>query len=143
MPATTESGPRTPLILGFLIGGAVLIGLSMFANGKRGSAPAAVPHREIIVPDTAVMNPVVLRFRTPADLQLTHMGWMADDMHLHVVTDSVDLMPGAEDLTPMAGDTFAWRLPPMSAGEHYIRLFWSDERHVPRGDTTVALIRVR
>ena len=135
--------PRTGIILGFLLGGAFLIGLSMFANGRRGIEAKPVPAREIITRDTTVANPVRLVFVTPAALTFTHMGWMADDMHLHVIVDSVDIMAGEREIQPIAGDTFAWTLPPVAAGTHRIRLFWSDARHAPVGDTTVATLTVR
>ena len=135
--------PRTGLILGFLLGGAALIGVSLFANRMRGIEPPPAPAREIITRDTTVSNPVELFFRSAAPLELTHTGWMADDMHLHVIVDSVDIMAGAQDIRHVGEDTFAWKLPAVPPGMHEIRLFWSDARHAPYGDTTRASLTVR
>ena len=139
---TETPDPRTRLILGFLIGGAILVGVSMFASGTRGSEDVTVPARDIITRDTAVANPVRLVFRTDPPLALTPMGWMAGDMHLHVLVDSVPLMAGAQDIEALPGGGFAWTLPPIAPGTHNIRLFWSDERHAPLGDTTTASLTV-
>ena len=134
--------PRTGIILGFLFGGGLLIGLSMFASWRKGIEPQTVPATTIVTRDTTVANPVRLVFTSSVPLELMDMGWMAGGRHLHVILDSTDIMAGAADMMHVAADTFAWTLPPVPPGTHLVRLFWSDARHLPVGDTTTAPLTV-
>jgi hypothetical protein len=134
-PAPAAPRARTGVIIGFLIAGAALIGISIFAQSIRKGAETVVPPR-VILTDTIDANARdSVRFVTPARLSLGSMGWAADGLHPHLRLDSVDLMAGASDIARIAGDTFVWVLPPQSTGVHSVTLFWADMSHRPVGDS--------
>jgi hypothetical protein len=126
-----------------MIAGAVLMGLSFFAQAERNAPAITAPPRRILTDSAATANPVRLRFVTPASLELTQMGWMAGDLHLHAGIDGLEIMAGVEDLAHVAADTFVWRLPDPSVGDHVVKLYWADLSHRPVGDSVSSTIRVR
>ncbi len=130
-----QTRSRKAAIIGFLIAGAALLGLSMFAQSHRTAATVDVPRRDVVDVVLAPDGSVVLRFRTPAPLALTSMGWVAGNLHLHALVDSVTRMAGAADLAHVAADTFQWTLPPLDAGAHEVSLFWADMDHRDIGDS--------
>lgn len=131
-----EAGPppaaRTPAIIGFLIAGAVILGLGFLASLRQAAEPitTVAPPLYIVAPghgDT-VANPVTIRFRTSADLQLGRAGWTAGDLHLHAMADDREIMPAAADIT-LAGPQFTWRLPPLEPGTRRLYLTWAGRDH--------------
>jgi hypothetical protein len=130
-PAGAAPG-RTPAIIGFLIAGAVILGLGFLAGlrGGGGDGDSAVPPLHILAPahgDT-VTNPVILRFYTPAALRIERFGWGAGDLHVHVMADAREIMPAAADIES-DGDAFVWRLPPLDAGPRRLYLTWAARDH--------------
>ncbi|MEO5510291.1 MAG: hypothetical protein ABIS27_06640 [Longimicrobiales bacterium] len=127
---------RKNAIIGFLIAGTVLIGLSIYATTHR-NPPAAVAPEILVVGTVVVGTPPHggVRFVTRAPLKTTPMGWMAGDLHLHALVDTTSLMAGS-NLIRVAGDTLVWSFPSIPPGTHSIRLFWADPRHRPIGDST-------
>lgn len=121
---------RTPAIIGFLVAGALIL-IAGYCVGRRvDSAGAGMPPLRVLAPahgDT-VRNPVALEFATPARLEPGAAGWMADDMHLHLIVDDVELMPAAADITA-ADSSFVWRLPPLEPGSHRLHLTWAGRHH--------------
>lgn len=130
--AEASSSARTPAIIGFLVAGAAILGIGFLANLRQGADPvgAAVPPLYIAAPahgDT-VSNPVSIRFRTPADLQLGRSGWAAGDLHLHAMADDREIMPAAADITA-TGPDFVWRLPALPPGTRRLHLTWAGRDH--------------
>ena len=126
------SQSRTVAIIGFLTAGAVILGLGFCLGGNGGGSGSAVAPLHILEPgdgDT-LANPVTLTFRTPAPLHVhPSMGWTANDMHLHAMADSVEIMPAAADIAPRGDSIFHWRLPTLPAGTHRIHLTWAGRHH--------------
>lgn len=138
---------RTPAIVGFLLGGAVILTLGFIGNSFQGRDPddGAIPALRIAAPapgDT-LDNPVALRFTTPAPLRLERNGWVAGDMHLHAMADHREIMPGPNDIAE-DGDAFVWRLPPLAPGEHRIYLTWAGRNHANlRGPSDTLVVHIR
>lgn len=129
---TGSPAANTPAIIGFLIAGAVILGLGFLASVWQSDEPvaAAAPPLHIVAPvhgDT-VSNPVTIRFHTPADLQLRPSGWTAGDLHLHVMADDREIMPAAADISP-TGTQFDWQLPPLEPGTRRLYLTWAGRDH--------------
>ena len=134
---------RTPLIIGFLLGGMVLLGLSMFKHYVNTKPAEQLPTlRPIEIAVQASDSPFV-RFVTDGDLKLHHDGWMAGNLHPHIKLGGVDLMAGPTDIRVVNADTFAWRIPSQPPGDHPILMFWADMRHAPVGDSVAATLRIR
>lgn len=137
---------RTPAIVGFLIGGAVILALGFIGTAFDDDAGTdAVPELRVLGPASGdtVDNPVVLRFTTPADLRLERTGWGAGDLHLHAMADHREIMPGPHDITVEDG-AFAWRLPELQPGAHRVYLTWAGRNHVNlRGRTDTVSVYVR
>jgi hypothetical protein len=136
---------RTPAIIGFLVAGAVILGAGFLAGLRDGSSTAGAPPLHVLAPvdgDT-VSNPIVIEFATPAPLRLGTAGWMADDMHLHIMVGDVEHMPAAADLAARDA-TFTWRLPPLPEGSHRIHLTWAGPHHRNlTGATDTLILHVR
>jgi len=135
---------RTPAIIGFLFAGAVILLLGFFGDRIGTGGDDAPPALRILAPTDSAANPVVLRFRTDAPLELhPGMGWMADELHLHAMVDDVEIMPAAADLRA-AGDAWEWQLPPLEPGTHRIYLTWAGRHHGNlAGDTDTVRVIVR
>jgi hypothetical protein len=133
--------PRRAAIIGFLLAGAILLGVSFFAQVLRNAPPVTAPVLRI-VDSSQPADRGRLRFVTPAQLTATPMGWTAGDLHLHALVDTTLLMPGPAQLAHVAADTFAWTLPPMSPGTHVVQLFWADLSHRAAGDSVRLSIHV-
>ena len=122
---------RTPAIIGFLIAGALILGLGFFGNRIGTGGDDALPALRIAAPvdGDSVANPVIIRFTTPADLELHEgMGWMAGELHLHAMVDGAEIMPAAADIRPSA-DGWEWRLAPLEAGPRTLHLTWAGRHH--------------
>ena len=129
--------PRAPAIAGFLIAGALLLAISFFADRHPRSRTPELPSIRILAPRSGedVINPVTVRFTTPAPLRLSTNGWTAGDLHLHAMIDGVELMSSAVAIQ-MQRDTFTWQLPPLETGAHRIYLTWAARQHANLAGTT-------
>jgi hypothetical protein len=121
---------RTPAIIGFLVAGALILIAGFLAGLRDDSGNSGVPPLSVLAPadGDSVRNPVALEFVTPAALRSGIDGWTADDLHLHLMVDDVELMPAAADITP-ADSAFVWRLPPLDPGSHRLYLTWAGRHH--------------
>lgn len=129
--------PRTPPVVLFLFGTALLLAVALAAallhsaSGRSASgAPAQIPALRVLAPaggDT-VRNPVELRFRTDAPLRAGAAGWTADGLHLHLLIDGREVMPAAADIRRNDRD-YAWRLPALAAGPQRLWLTWAGADH--------------
>ena len=129
---TTTSAPnRTPAIIGFLVAGAAILGASFFVSIRSETGYDDVPPVRIVAPASGdtVTNPVTITFRTPGRLHLDPgMGWVAGDLHLHVMAGGVEIMPAAADIVP--GDSlFTWKLPTLATGTIPLYLTWAGRHH--------------
>lgn len=136
---------RTPAIIGFLIAGAIILALGFLA-GQGGGADDldGVPELSIRSPQPGdtLTNPVTVEFVTPAPLELGPAGWVARDMHLHIMVDDVELMPAAADIQP-AGAGFVWTLPQLEPGTHRLYLTWAGRHHGNlRGQTDTVQLHI-
>ena len=131
---------RTPAIIGFLIAGALILAVGFIAGMRDGSPADGLPALAVISPadGDSLSNPITLEFTTPAPLRLGTAGWMAGDMHLHLMAGDTELMPAASDIT--AGETsFTWQLPRLPAGTHRVYLTWAGRHHGNLAGTTDTL----
>ncbi|HEX2166706.1 MAG TPA: hypothetical protein VHG09_05650 [Longimicrobiales bacterium] len=122
---------RTPAIIGFLIAGGLILGVSFFVTRLDSDSYDDVPPISILAPASGdtVTNPVTIEFRTSADLHFdTAMGWMASDLHLHAIVDSVEIMPAAADIAAQESG-WTWQLPTLGAGNHRLYLTWAGRHH--------------
>ena len=139
----TEPVNRTPLIVGFLIAGSVLLGLSLFKQRADERHARPLPVLDIVAGTSRnTQDSAVVRFVTDGALALHHNGWMADNLHPHLQLGTVPLMAGAQDIFHIAADTFGWRVRPGRTGDIEIHLFWANLSHVPVGDSASAILRI-
>ena len=135
---------RAPLILGFLLAGGLLLGLGLFADRVRRAPDRGLPELTLLTPaaeDTLAAGPLELRFRSGAPLELGSMGWVADDLHPHVLLDGVEYMAGPADI--MAdGDAYRWSLPALEPGTHTLLLAWAGSHHGTLSDTVGQTVRL-
>jgi hypothetical protein len=128
----TASPPnRTPVIIGFLIAGAALIGASFLVGTLADDPPNALPPLHIAAPASGdtLRDPVTIEFRTPAALALDPaMGWTAGELHLHAMVGGREIMPAAADITARGG-LWTWRLPALGSGSHRLYLTWAGRHH--------------
>ena len=141
----TAVGSRTPAIIGFLIAGAALLLISFLANQDGTAGDVALPALHILQPSTSdtVVNPLELRFVTPAALSLTAQGWTVNGVHLHLLVDGDELMPAAADITA-TDSAYIWRLPVLAPGAHRLYLTWAGRHHgnlAGPADTVTFIIR--
>jgi hypothetical protein len=134
------SRSRGPLIIAFLVGGALLLGLGMFADRVRSAPERTLPQLSILAPaaaDTlAAGAPLTVQFHTDAPLELGPMGWAARDLHPHILLDGVEHMAAAADITALAdSNTYRWALPVPQPGPHTLLLTWAGSHHGIVGDT--------
>jgi hypothetical protein len=131
------------VIVAFLIGGAALLGVSLFAYVVRQRVPERAPAiRFIRQADGAGMRDSEIWFVTDAQLHSTSQGWMAGDLHPHALIDNTMIMPMQNDIRAVGGDTFALHPGRLMNGSHTIRLFWADGAHVATGDTAVTVVNI-
>jgi hypothetical protein len=141
---TRASAVRAPLIIGFLLAGGALLALGLFADRlRRAPDDAGLPALTLITPaaeDTVAGGPVRVLFQSGEPLRLGSMGWVADDLHPHILLDGRELMAGASDIreTP---DGYEWLLPAVAPGAHTLLLAWAASHHGTVGDTAGRSIR--
>ena len=125
--------PRSVAIIGFLAAGALILTLGFCLGGRNGeNAAGGVPplHIEEPADGDTLANPVVVTFNTPGALRLhAAHGWTAGELHLHAMADSVEIMPGAADITAAGENRWRWRLPALDTGEHRFYLTWAGRHH--------------
>lgn len=143
---TQPARSRTPAIIGFLIAGAAILGVSFFVSTLPDTSYDDVPPLTISSPASgdSVWNPVVVTFRTTGALRLDPgMGWTAGDLHLHAIADSREIMPAAADIIG-ADSIYTWRLPDLDSGTHRLYLTWAGRHHGNlRGMADTVVIHVR
>lgn len=144
----TETTPqRTPAIIGFLVAGAVILGVSFFVSTREAGSDVYddVPPLTILSPSSgdSVANPLTIVFRTPGSLEFdAAMGWMAGDLHLHAMAGEQEIMPAAADIVPR-DSVFTWRLPRLGAGTHRIYLTWAGRHHGNlRGQADTVIVHI-
>lgn len=143
---TSRTPPnRTPAIIGFLVAGAVILGASFFVTNLGGGSYDDVPPITIEAPASGdtVTNPVTIVFSTPGALEFDPaMGWLAEDLHLHVMIGSREIMPAAADIA-VTGSAYTWRLPALDTGAHRLYLTWAGRHHGNlRGETDTISIHI-
>lgn len=139
--------PMMPVIVAFLVGGALLLALGLWVNGRKNeprSGPAAL---HIVAPAAGaeVTRPLEVLFQTDAPLALAPMGWNAAGYHLHAMVDGAERMPGAADVTALGSGRFRWTVTGVAPGDHQLQLVWArpDHRSIPEGASGVRSFRVR
>jgi hypothetical protein len=141
---TRTSGVRAPLIIGFLLAGGALLALGLFADRlRRAPDDARLPALTLVAPapdDTVDAGPVRVHFQSSEPLRLGSMGWVAGDLHPHILLDGRELMAAAADIreTP---DGYEWLLPAVAPGPHTLLLAWAASHHGTVGDTAGRTIR--
>jgi hypothetical protein len=147
-------GPPEPpigtrgVIFGTVLLGVLLLGFALWANeaGKRAGAEAPrVPQIVMLSPSEGdeIDGPVVMVFQTPVVLLRGPAGWEADGLHIHASLDGMELMPGADAIERVDGDTYRWTLGTLPAGTRELRLFWADRRHRELTAGASETVRVR
>lgn len=154
MTETTPAPPTggrpniLPVVITFLIGGALILTLGFWAGSReRGPAKEIVPQLTLIEPtDGAVVGqPLELLFEAPARLGMGPGGWGTRRLHLHALVDGVEIMPAATDIQAVGENRYRWVLSNISPGRHEIRLQWAglDHRPISEGASETVVIEVR
>jgi hypothetical protein len=97
-------------------------------------AAPTLPTLRLIAPgnNAHVKNPVTLTIETPGDIKTMTIGGMAGmpemgaQVHLHITVDNRAFMPSASQLTKVGSHRYTYRLPPLPAGKHTIKVYWGD-----------------
>ncbi len=134
--------PNRAVIIAFLLGGFLLVLVSMLAQKLQNAPPRTIPAFQFASDNPPVTNPITVRFVTSASLTLSDQGWTAGDLHPHVLVDANMVMPVGSDIAPISRDTFSLRLPHLTPGTHAVRIFWADGSHRPLGDTAATFLTV-
>lgn len=135
---------RAPLIVGFLLAGGALLALGLFADRlRRAPDDTGVPTLTLLAPapgDTVDAGPVRVLFQSGDPLRLGSMGWVAGDLHPHLLLDGRELMAAPADIreTP---DGYRWTLPAVAPGAHTLLLAWAASHHGTVSDTAGRTIR--
>lgn len=140
-----------PTVLGILMIGIAVLAIGFWMDARRNaaetSAGAALPTITLIepAPGAVVESPLPVLFEAPVRLRWVAGGWQAGRLHIHAEVSGSELMPGARDIQPLGENRYRWTLPPLPAGEHTLRLFWSgpDHRPIQQGASEAVGILVR
>lgn len=136
--------PNRAVIIAFLVGGFLLVTVSMLAQKFRTGAGGKTPGIQVVDGDSiSVTNPASIRFVTNANLAAGPNGWAAGKLHPHALVDSVVLMPAGNEITRLPGDTFSLTLPRLDPGTHQVRIFWADASHQPTGKSAQVTVHIR
>lgn len=121
---------RAPTIIGFLLAGTTILALGWFVDDRQEEQQPGPATFEILAPATGdtLENPVAVRFRTEAPLNLGRQGWAAGPLHPHAVVDGAELMAGPNDIFA-DGVSYVWLLPRLRPGNHALLLTWAGIRH--------------
>jgi hypothetical protein len=143
--STSDRRRQVHAAAGFILAGAVIIGLGTVGRWRQQPPPDDVPPLRILEPASgdSVDGPLVVHFRTPAELRLDpRLGWIAGDLHLHLAVDGTEIMPAAADITDTGDGTFAWRVAGTRPGPVRLHLTWAGPDH-RRIDGPADTIRIR
>jgi hypothetical protein len=113
-------------------------------DGAAGTVPPP-PRISVVEPreGATVSGPVAVVFDAGEELRPSPAGWTAGDRyHLHAEIDGTELMAAPGEVQPLGGTRYRWVLPALPAGEHRIRLRWSDADHRPLGAEGSPPVRV-
>jgi hypothetical protein len=102
--------------------------------GDTGVASAtAPPQLELISPASGDTSgaPVTLHFASSLPLGMQPGGWGAAGFHLHAEIDGQEIMPRPDDIRREGDGVYLWELASLPAGEHSVRIVWSDASHAP------------
>ena len=80
---------------------------------------------------TAVGRQIELRFTSEETLSIQPGGWGTGGLHIHADVGGQEVMPSSTDIRPVPDGSYEWTLPAPDTGSIALRLFWSDEAHVP------------
>ena len=132
--------------------GAAAVLLALFFAVRGGAddgkaAPRSAPPRLVLIEPAAgaeLAQPVTVTFDAGAALAADGSD-PAAGRHVHVRAGPSELMAGAGDVRPLGGTRYRWTLPPLPAGTHALRLYWSDAYHRPlaAGASDSVVVRVR
>jgi hypothetical protein len=145
--ASDPAPPLLPVVLGFILAGALLLVLGLWRGGTSGApGTSTIPALAIVEPtaNAVLEQPLVVVFETDR-LALTPSGWLSGDLHLHAHVHGVELMPGAADVEHLGGRRYRWTIRHLPAGAHQIRLLWAgpDHRRIPEGRSAVVPFHLR
>src|SRR5216684_1109358 len=106
-----------------------------------------LPPLAIVTPKTGatVQSPVIVVFKTPADLSMMTVAehGMAMGPHLHVELDGRVTMPTFKQVTRLNPTTYQVNVGPAKPGAHAIRVYWASTDHKPISPVQVVTALVR
>jgi len=106
-----------------------------------------LPPLAIVTPKTGatVQSPVIVVFKTPADLSMMTVAehGMAMGPHLHVELDGRVTMPTFKQVTRLNPTTYQVTVGPAKPGAHAIRVYWASKDHKPISPVQVVTALVR
>jgi len=111
-------------------------------TGSMSSQTPVVPPLAIVSPaaHATVSNPLMVVIDTTGDITMLTMGsdmtmsGMGPNVHLHIVVDSLVMMPAAVQLVKLGSNRYGYKLGRLAAGAHTITVFWADNKtHQPVG----------
>ena len=153
MSGEKESARREPALLSDRVYGAIGIAavllavVFLFVGGpKDGESKPGIPRLRLLEPaaGAALEQPVTVDFDAGTPLG-TDGGNRDGSLHVHVRVGGTELMSGPGSLRPLGGTRYRWTLPPVPAGTHVLRLYWSDDRHrtLPDGASDSVTVTLR
>ena len=132
--------------------GALAVLLALFFLVRGGAedgkaAPPSAPPRLVLIEPAAgaeLAQPVTVTFDAGTALAADGSD-PASGRHVHARAGPSELMAAAGDVRPLGGTRYRWTLPPLPAGTHALRLYWSDAYHRPlaAGASDSVVVRVR
>ncbi|GEM_PF-1166968 len=89
-------------------------------------------------------GPLEIVFDPGTHIRQGPRGWGEEPLHIHLVMNRREYMPGRHDVTPLERRRYRWELPPFSPGEYRIQLVWATEDHgsIPHGASEEVTIRI-
>lgn len=102
------------------------------ADGAAGKGATEVPPLRILFPESGakVGTQLAVVFETPGEMARLTMSAPVVGTHLHIETDGISLMPGADQLIRLGGNRYVFVFDlPVKAGERNLRVYWSDGMH--------------
>jgi hypothetical protein len=137
---TVETPPGIGLqekLLGGLAIVLILIAVYLLVTGALGREEVApvptAPAVTILGPESGstIGRQIDLRFSTEETLTSQPSGWGVGGLHLHADVGGVEVMPAPSDIRPLQDGSYGWTIQAPDTGSIAVRLFWSDEGHVP------------
>jgi hypothetical protein len=129
-----------PVVLGFTLAGGLILLLGFFATRRQADVPLALTIRSP-ARDTLVDGPLRLLFESSLPLRLQSTGWGSGRYHVHVLLDSIELMPGATDIKAVGRGLYEWLIP-APATEHRLQLIWALPNHARVSIGSSQVIRI-